>query len=59
LVDAADAFNQLITLNQQIRSTLDNHNEQVTIASKSYEEYVAEIERAAKAAGYQIDAEGN
>jgi hypothetical protein len=50
---------QLVTWNEQITAALNEHAEAVDKSDASYEDYVAELTRAAKAAGYQIDAEGN
>lgn len=59
LTKAADTLGLLLTWNDRIVDSLDKHEDEVRDTSTSYEDYIEEIERAAKSAGYQVTAEGD
>ncbi len=48
----------ILTGKDQIQAALRAHEEEVRTTAKSYEDYVEEMQRAAKAAGYHYDALG-
>lgn len=54
LADAADALYLILTRTQQINGLLGDHITQVGNTSKSYDEYITEVERAAEAANYHV-----
>lgn len=54
LTAAANAMLTLLTFTQQINAALAEHNTDVVQTATSYEAYVAEMERAAEAAGKHI-----
>lgn len=54
LADAADALYLILTRTQQVNGILGDHIDQVGNTSKSYDEYIAEVERAADAANYHV-----
>lgn len=56
---AVQSLNLLITAEERYLDVLDLHHTEMKKVSTSYDEYVNEMQRAAKAAGYVIDAEGN
>lgn len=54
LADAADGANLLLTWNQQLNDVMAQHNTEVANTSTTYADYIAEMERAAQAAGMQL-----
>ena len=58
LNDAAMAFDLMVNGRERIHSTLTQHAKDVALTSQSYSEYVAELTRAAKVAGYAVNAQG-
>lgn len=59
LADAAEGAVILMTGRRKLEQAVSEHGATVTKQAKSYEEYRTELERAAKAAGYTVDAQGN
>lgn len=59
LTRAAEAATILIDGGRQIEQALRDHGKEVIYTAMTYEEYTAELDRAAKAAGYMIDELGN
>lgn len=59
LTAASKAFVILLTATKQVTTLLGVHNKEVANTATTYEEYTEEVRRAAIAAGYQVDAEGN
>ncbi len=59
LNEAATTFNLLIGRNEEVKSTLAGHGEEVLATSESYSTYSAELIRAADAAGFSVDSFGN
>lgn len=59
LAQAADAAATLLTWNDRLTAALIQHETDVSTSAQTYEEYRAEMDRAAQAAGYMIDAQGN
>jgi hypothetical protein len=49
----------LLTWNERMGETFRTHADDVIVTAQSYAAYEAELERAAKAAGYVIDEQGN
>lgn len=56
---AADTVYYMLKGTELLKDTLDEHNTNMIRASTSYQEYSDEMDRAAKVAGMQYDAEGN
>lgn len=59
LASAAGALDILLTGNQQMGDALQTHRQEIIASTMPYEEYRAELTRAAEAAGYMVDQEGN
>jgi len=59
LARAAEAATILLTGQEKIEQALKDHGKQVINTAMTYEEYAAELDRAAKVAGYMIDEQGN
>ena len=59
LSTAGDAALTLITWNERMGETMAEHGQQVSSTAQSYDEYITEVKRAAQAAGYLIDENGN
>lgn len=59
LVTAAKTLQLLVTWDKQVQTALRDHARQVALTDMTYEQYTAELQRAAKAAGLVVDAEGN
>ncbi len=56
---AANTLTAFLTMDRKIAAAEDDHRKHVYETSASYEDYITELNRAAGAAGMQIDAEGN
>jgi hypothetical protein len=57
--NAIPALATLMTGTQDINTLLAQHADQVALGSVSYNDYAEELKRAAEAAGYVVDADGN
>ena len=58
LADAAEAAYNLLTWSDRLDRVMSNHAETVSASGVPYAEYAAELKRAAEAAGYSVNAEG-
>lgn len=58
LAEAAGTLNLLMTWTDKVNAKLEEHSGEVVHTAQTYEEYIAELERAAKVAGYEVNAEG-
>jgi hypothetical protein len=59
LAQAAESAALLLTWQDQLQDSLITHENEVSSSAKTYDEYRNEINRAAKAAGYMLDEQGN
>ena len=59
LAEAAEAIATLLTWNDKLKASLDEHRTEIQSTAKSYDEYRVEMERAAEAAGFFVDEQGN
>jgi hypothetical protein len=59
LTDAADAGIRLLDWNKDLIKVLGEHSKEVRTNADGYEGYKTELERAAKAAGYLVDEQGD
>ena len=59
LADAAEAAATLLTWQDQLQSSLITHEDEVALSARTYDEYRNEMSRAAEAAGYMLDEQGN
>lgn len=59
VVDVVDAFTLLLTASDKVDAAYTEHSGNVEKTSQTYEEYIAELSRAAEANGFMVDAQGN
>lgn len=57
--EAVEALQLLVTWNQQLEGVLATHGREVEKAAGTYDEYTTELTRAAEAAGYAVDEQGD